>query len=114
MKKYTCPVCQKNSIPLLNKILIGPSSTVTCSECQAKLSVPAAKAGIYLLPFLLGALYTNIMTSLAVGSSVLLLGFALTFSLWSRYLPLIAKTGHVDSNEPAVETAPANAGDGQG
>ena len=91
MRKFICPKCDDKTIPIFSKLLVGPSSTVTCGNCGAKLSVPALRSALFLMPFMLGALYTNIMTSIPVGLGILCLGFSITFSLWSRYLPLVVK-----------------------
>ena len=110
MRKFTCPGCSNRTIPMFSKLMLGPSSTVTCGACSARLSVAPVRAGLFLLPFMLGALYTNIMTSIPVGLGILGLGFAITFSLWCRHLPLVVKEegGPVQQDkqdDPLPETA---------
>ena len=40
MQDLACPQCHKLTIPLWNRVVLGPARAISCGACGAKVSVP--------------------------------------------------------------------------
>ena len=103
MKKFDCPSCLQPTFSMWQKMTLGPSRKIICSNCGVAVRVPWMRSMLIIIlasffppigaiaPFFFVSRHESIISlfvTVLVGS---LLGLLLLSWFYSRWVPLVAK-----------------------
>ena len=95
---YACPWCERKTFSFWQKQKLGPNSSMSCTGCKRRVSVPWIHANLAALPIFLFALAGLWLVGDASGSKVLalagafcgvVLGMMVMMPLYHRFVPLV-------------------------
>jgi uncharacterized protein YqgC (DUF456 family) len=95
---YKCPWCDRKTFSFWQKQKLGPHSSMSCTGCKKRVSVPWGRAHLAALPIFLFALAGLWLVGDASGSKIfalagatcgVVLGMMVMMPLYHRFVPLV-------------------------
>lgn len=95
---YACPWCDRKTFSFWQKQKLGPHSSMSCTGCKKRVSVPWGRAHLAALPIFLFAVAGLWLVGDASGSKIIalagatcgvVLGMMVMMPLYHRFVPLV-------------------------
>ncbi len=95
---YKCPWCERKTFSFWQKQKLGPHSSMSCTGCKKRVSVPWGRAHLAALPIFLFAVAGLWLVGDASGSKIfglagatcgVILGMMVMMPLYHRFVPLV-------------------------
>jgi len=90
MANLECPNCHQQTIPLWRKMFLGPAASVKCTNCGSRISVPYS-AMLAVAPFAIAIAAAQVVGSIAIAGTVLVIGALVMCWIHYQFVPLIVK-----------------------